>query len=92
MSSPGAIEGGSVRVRLYGLLGERIGREGELDAPPSGLTVAAVRALLAQRHPHAAADLSAAAARACLGDRIVGEDHRVAAGETVEFFPPLSGG
>jgi molybdopterin converting factor small subunit len=30
--------------------------------------------------------------RACVADMIVGDQHQLAEAETVEFFPPLSGG
>jgi molybdopterin converting factor small subunit len=88
----GHAHGGTVKIICYGRLGEAIGRETELDAPAAGLTLATLREWLAQRHPHAADEIAGPFVRACVGDRIVGEDHSVAADETVEFFPPLSGG
>ena len=79
-------------IMFFGRLGETIGREVRIDAPPGGCTVGEVRGLLAALYPEAAADLTSPSLRACVNDSLVAEDSRVAAGGTVEFFPPLSGG
>ena len=80
-----------MRVVCYGRLGELIGRETEIAAPP-GCTVAELRELLARSHPAAADELRRPSLRACVGDALVGEDFRVDGEATVELFPPLSGG
>ena len=77
---------------FFGRLGETIGREVRIEAPPGGCTVGEVRGLLAALYPHEAADLASPSLRACVDDSLVGEDFGVAAGGKVEFFPPLSGG
>jgi sulfur-carrier protein len=79
-------------IRFYGRLGEQAGRETTIDLPSGIDTVAALRRFLADRHPEIAADLLGPSLRACIGDRIVPEGHEVAAGDQIEFFPPLSGG
>jgi len=81
-----------LKIGFYGRLADSIGREAELQVPEGGCTVAQLRRLLAEQHPHAAAELSRPAVRASVGDFIVGEEHVVRPGEQVEFFPPLSGG
>lgn len=79
-------------IRFYGRLGEQAGRETAIDLPPSIDTIAGLRRFLADRHPEIAADLLGPSLRACVGDRIVPEGHELAAGDEIEFFPPLSGG
>ena len=82
----------ALKISFFGSLGERIGREIELDLPAEGCTVRNLRSRLAREYPHAEADLMRPALRACVNDAIVGDDHVVQRGAAVEFFPPLSGG
>lgn len=77
-----------MRIRLYGRLGDEIGRETEVNAP-DGSTVAEIRRLLAASHP--AATEALARSRACAGDRIVRDDERPGS-DVLEFLPPVSGG
>ncbi|HEY0327244.1 MAG TPA: MoaD/ThiS family protein [Allosphingosinicella sp.] len=79
-------------ILFFGKLGDAIGRMVTVEAPSGGCTVAELRYLLASLYPMAAADLASPSLRACVEDRIVGEGFRVGADQTVEFFPPLSGG
>ncbi len=81
-----------MKILFFGNLGDRIGREIELDLPHGRHTVASLREHLAELYPQAADDLSAARLRACVEDSMVSEDHPVPVGGSVEFFPPLSGG
>ena len=83
---------GSATIWFYGGLADRIGRRVALDLGPLGCTVAQLRAQLASAHPAAAAELIRRGTRACAGDRVVGEDHLVCAGDEIDFLPPLSGG
>lgn len=80
----------ALRIIFYGSLGERLGREIDLEVPEGTHTVAQLRELLALRFPGASEDL--ARTRACVGESLVGEDYDFASDDTVEFFPPLSGG
>ncbi len=80
-----------MRISLFGSLAEAIGREVELPLAEGG-SVADARRGLIERYPAAAATLARPEVRACLGDRIVGEDETVPAGAELAFFPPLSGG
>ncbi len=81
----------ALKIRFYGSLGERLGREIDLEVPEGTHTVAQLRELLALRFPDAADDLLART-RACAGETLVGEDYDLTDRDTVEFFPPLSGG
>ena len=80
-----------MKVRFYGRLGEKLGAEIDLDRPAGTTTVAQLRRALAHMFPDAADDLEQRS-RACIEDSIVGENHGLSGAETVEFFPPLSGG
>lgn len=80
-----------MKVRFYGRLGEKLGEEIDVD-PPSGTdTVVQLRNVLAALFPASSGDLRQRS-RACIEDSIVGDSHRLAGVDTVEFFPPLSGG
>ena len=80
-----------MRIGFFGRLRESLGDEREIAAE-AGETVASLRLRLAGLHPEAAGDLLGPRTRACVGDRMVGEDHVVDEAERVEFLPPLSGG
>lgn len=78
-----------MRIRLYGRLGDAIGQETDVDSP-EGSTVAEIRHLLVATHPSAIGPL--ARARACMNDRLVGDDQRLSPHDILEFLPPVSGG
>ena len=80
-----------MKVLFYGRLAEAIGPELELDAP-AGSSVAELRERLAANHPAAREALRSTRARACVGDKLVGDDFVVSPSEAVEFLPPVSGG
>lgn len=81
-----------MKVSFFGRLGDRIGREVEVDLPAMKCSVAELRRHLAERYPAAADDLVAHSVRACVDETIVPDDHVIVPGQRVEFFPPLSGG
>ncbi len=81
-----------MEIRFFGRLGERIGREIEIEPPPPGCTVGELRVLLAALYPDAAEELASMSTRACIDDTIVGEEAAVDPARAVEFFPPVSGG
>ena len=81
-----------MKIRFFGRLSERIGREIEVDLPAPVCSVAQLRRHLAERYPLAADDLGLRAVRACVDEAIVPDDHMIGPGQQVEFFPPLSGG
>ena len=81
-----------MRVGFFGRLGERIGREVELEMPESPCSVADLRRHLADLYPYAAADLVSGGVRACVDEAIVPDSHVIGPGQKVEFLPPLSGG
>lgn len=80
-----------MKIRFYGRLGEKLGSEIDVD-PPSGTdSIVKLRNVLADMFPDASTDLQQRS-RACVADSIVGEGHGLVGNETVDFFPPLSGG
>ncbi|HYD38060.1 MAG TPA: MoaD/ThiS family protein [Allosphingosinicella sp.] len=79
-----------MRIGFFGPLRDSLGDEREIAAE-EGETVAGLRIRLAGLDPDAR-DLLGPQVRACVGDRIVGEDFRLDGQERVEFLPPLSGG
>ena len=80
-----------MKVRFYGKLGEKLGAEIEVDPPTGTDTIVKLRSFLADMFPDASTDLQQRS-RACVADSFVSEGHELAGNETVEFFPPLSGG
>lgn len=80
-----------MKVLFYGRLAEAIGSELELEAP-SDASVAEVRDRLCVLYPQVSGTLRNRRTRACIGDRLVGDEHRPAAADTLEFLPPVSGG
>jgi molybdopterin converting factor small subunit len=80
-----------LKIRFYGKLGERLGPEIDFDPPGGTDSIVKLRNVLADMFPDASTDLQQRS-RACIADLIVGENHKLAGSETVEFFPPLSGG
>ena len=81
-----------MKILFFGSLGERIGREMELDLPTDGCTVAELRLRLAEALPDAARELGSPSLRACVDQVLAFEDTRVLPGREVAFIPPLSGG
>ena len=80
-----------MKILFFGKLRDALGDEGEL-APVQGETVAQLRRRLADLHPGAADHLCSPRLRACVDDTIVGDDFALDGHDSVEFFPPLSGG
>ncbi len=80
-----------MRVLFFGRIADVTGPEVQLDGPPPA-DVAALRARLAERLPHAEQELRRPNLRACVGEVLVSDDHLLAGVDTVEFFPPVSGG
>lgn len=80
------------RVLFFGRPADALGAETTLEIPPSGLTVAEVRATLAARSPEHAAALCAPDIRAAVNVRTVADDAHVPADAEVAFFSPFSGG
>ena len=80
-----------MKVGFFGRLRDSLGDEREV-APEPEETVGRLRIRLAGLHPQAANDLLSPRVRACVADRIVGEDFRLGGHERIEFLPPLSGG
>src|SRR5947208_2795743 len=81
---PGRIR---VRLRFFAALRERMGARAERSVEP-GTTVGALwRALVAERP-----ELAATRVRIAVNETYVEPSHRLADGDEVAFFPPVSGG
>jgi len=80
-----------MKVVFYGRLAEEIGAELEVSVLP-GASVADVREMIAAEHPNVAGVLLSRRALSVVGERMVRDDYRLAAGDTLEFLPPVSGG
>lgn len=80
-----------MNIKFYGRLADEIAPQIDLVLEP-GSSVGEVRRLLALEHPAAASSLSNTRTLACVGDRLVRDDHLVANNEHIEFLPPVSGG
>lgn len=80
-----------MRILFFGRLRDALGEGREL-AVVGGETIAQLRHRLADIHPETADELLSPRNRICVGDSIVGDDFVVSGQDSVEFFPPLSGG
>ena len=80
-----------MKIRFYGKLRERLGAEVDIDPPAGTNTIVELRDVLAGMFPEDSLDLLERS-RACVADAIVNDGYTLAGQETVEFFPPLSGG
>jgi len=83
--------GSRMKVLFYGRLAEAIGHELEVGAEP-GCSVAELRDRILREHPAVEGVLRSRRARTCVGETVVRDDYRLAAGDTLEFLPPVSGG
>lgn len=81
----------AMKIGFFGSMGERIGREVDIDASNVG-TLAELRNLLAAAFPEAAVQLLSPTLKACVDDSIVDDKLALSGQERIEFFPPLSGG
>lgn len=80
-----------MKVLFYGRLAEAIGPELEIGALP-GFSVAELREWMVAEYPVFEEVLRSKRALSFVGDRLVRDDYRLAAGDTLEFLPPVSGG
>ncbi|MGZ8284887.1 MAG: MoaD/ThiS family protein [Allosphingosinicella sp.] len=80
-----------MKILYFGKLRDALGDQREVDGV-DGETIARLRRRLADLHPQAADDLLNPGVRACVEDTIVGEDFALDGHDSVEFFPPVSGG
>lgn len=80
-----------MRICFFGQLSDQLGEYIECDVAKS-LSIADLRSELAGRFPDAADRLQSRTVRACVADEIVSEDFIVEPGQSVEFWPPVSGG
>jgi molybdopterin converting factor subunit 1 len=83
-----------VRILYFAWLRQRIGlAEEEVAPPPEVATVGALADWLAARSPaHAEAFAARASIRCAVNQDFATPDARVAPGDEVAFFPPVTGG
>ncbi|MCP5432668.1 MAG: MoaD/ThiS family protein [Alphaproteobacteria bacterium] len=79
-----------MKIGFYGQIKRPFGGAAEVTAPNEGVTVTALRRLLAERYEDEA--ILERSVRAVVNDEIVPETHVVFPVDTVEFMSPVSGG
>lgn len=79
-----------MKVGFHGRIGTPFGGAADVTVPADGLTVMALRRLLADQYESDA--VLDRTIRAAVNDDIVLDTHRVYPGDVVEFLSPLSGG
>jgi len=77
-----------LRIRFYGRLADAIAPEMELAA--ASCSVGELRNRILTDFP--AVEATFRRSRACIADRMVGDEHPIRDADTVEFLPPVSGG
>lgn len=80
-----------MKILFFGKLRDALGDRCELGTE-QGETVAQLRRRLAGLYPEAARDILNPGVRACVDDSIAVEDFVLDGRDSIEFFPPLSGG
>lgn len=79
-----------MKIGFYGQIKQPFGGAAEVTVPNEGVTVTALRRLLAERFEADA--ILERRVRAAVNDEIVPETHVVFPVDTVEFMSPVSGG
>lgn len=74
-------------IFFFGALTDRFGRERQLELPPDGLSIAALRRMLAPE----GVELGAGT-RAAIDQQLAREDDVARPGQEIAFFSPVSGG
>jgi molybdopterin converting factor subunit 1 len=85
---------GTLHILYFAWLRERVGMaEERIALPPDISTVGELVAWLRERSPgHAAAFASARTVRCAVNQEFADSDRKVAPGDEVAFFPPVTGG
>jgi len=81
------VNGMRVRLRFFAMLREKVGREAVCEAR-AGATIAAVWRAFVAEHPQ----VSQVRVRFAVDEAYVEPGHRLADGDEVAVFPPVSGG
>ena len=79
-------------IILCGRLAVRRGSQIDIELPTAGCRVDELRRRITERDAALGEELADRGERACVGDDIVGNDCWVRTGQSIVFFPPLSGG
>jgi len=80
-----------MRIHFYGKLADSFGRICDLNLDNS-CSLAELKTLLSRTIPGAAELLQPGKVRACVDDVLVPDSALVQPAQTIEFFPPVSGG
>ena len=76
-----------VHLRLFAMLREQVGAQAECEAR-AGATIGAVWRAFVKRHP----EIALVRVRFAVAETYVEPTHRLADGDEVAVFPPVSGG
>lgn len=79
-----------MKIGFYGQIDRHFGGPAEIALPDEGVTVTALRQLLARRYEAEA--ILQPSVRAAVNDEIVADTRMVYPQDTVDFMSPLSGG
>jgi molybdopterin converting factor small subunit len=80
------------RLLFFGALGDALGRERDVDLPPGGCSIAALRERLRAGDAAAASAMAGRTILASIDQQIVGDEAIARPGQEIAFFTPLSGG
>lgn len=78
-------------ILFFGSLTDLFGRERVVDLPPDGVSLGALRRLVASG-PAETAALEKPGIRAAVDQRVAGDEEMVRPRQEVAFFSPVSGG
>lgn len=81
-----------MRILFFGRLGDRLGRELEIEPPDGDLTIGELRRMLCLRNVAFNEMLRDPGVKACVDRIVVRDDALVRGGQEIAFIPPLSGG
>ena len=81
-----------LQVELCGRLADLADDVVDVEVPNAGISIADLRAALADAYPALADAILGPKVRACVDEVLVDDAAMVRAGQVVAFFPPLSGG
>ena len=79
-------------MELCGRLADLADDVVEVQVPNAGVSIADLRAALADAYPALADAILGPKVRACVDEILVDDAAIIRAGQVVAFFPPLSGG
>ncbi len=82
----------SITIEFCGRLAELAPPSIEMHLPEQGQTIAQLRGQLAREYPALADEMDSPKVQACVDEVMAQDSATISPGQTVAFFPPLSGG